>query len=153
MMRSGSTLRRLALVGAAVATLSLANVQAAFANWDSHIASWTDGNESRRWKDSGSYSQVLFQNCFAQNALNSYQQVVVQERVDKSLHPDQSLGTKTYTGCFKGSGSWSNGQWTNVPSGEHDLFFRTDKIGQGSSCCLLWVGTVHVDTTKADPPA
>lgn len=150
-MRSGSTLRRLALLGAAVATLSLTNVPAAFANWDSHIASWTDGNESRRWTDSGTYSQVTFQNCFAQEATKN--QVVVQERVDNSFWPDDGLDEKTFTACFKLDGSWSNGQWTDVPDGTNTLFFRTNKVGQGSSCCLLWVGAVHVDTSKADPPA
>lgn len=149
-MRSGSTLRRIALVGATMATLGLANMPTASANWDSYISSWTDNHESRRWEDQGTYSQVMFDNCFAQYAGSADQKVAVSERVDISLLPDKSLGAKTFTNCFKGAGYWSNGEWTNVPSGVNNLFFRTDKIGTGGSCCLLFVSTVLVDTSQAD---
>ncbi|MFP3990511.1 hypothetical protein U9R90_24225 [Streptomyces sp. E11-3] len=66
-----------------------------------------------------------------------------------ALSANDYYGAKTYTNCFKGSGYTSVGEWTGLPS-ESDYFFETDKIGQGGSCCLLNVGTVCVDTTKAD---
>ena len=118
------------------------------ANWSSYISSWTDGDESRRWADQGTYSQVMFRDCFAQ--YGSQDSVVVKLWKDISFSPDQNLGGKTFTNCFNGSGYWSNGEWTNVPSGDNTLYFEADKIAQGGSCCLLFVSEVYVDTSKAD---
>ncbi|WP_155057013.1 hypothetical protein [Streptomyces blattellae] len=147
-MRSASTIRRAAYVTAAVASLSLINAPTASANWSSYITSWTDGDESRRWEDQGSYSQVQFRDCFAQYATT--QAVTLTERVDISLSPDKTLDSKTFTNCFNGTNSWSNGEWTDVPSGTNTLYFRADKVGNGGSCCLLFVSEVYVDTSQAD---
>lgn len=149
-MRSGSTLRRIALVGATMATLGLANMPTASANWVSYISSWTDGQESHRWEDQGTYSQIQFRDCFAQYASDANQKVALTERVAIDLWPDGKLDSKTFTNCFKGTNYWSNGEWTDVPSGVNTLYFRADKIGTGSSCCLLFVSEVDVDTSQAD---
>ncbi|SFK92721.1 MULTISPECIES: hypothetical protein [Streptomyces] len=149
-MRSATTIRRAALVAAAMASIGLINAPSASANWSSYISSWTDGEESRRWEDQGTYSQVQFRDCFAQNAGSSNQKVTLTERVDISFSPDKVLDSKTFSNCFKGSSYWSNGEWTDVPSGTNTLYFRADKIGQGGSCCLLFVSEVYVDTSKAD---
>ncbi|MBN3931779.1 hypothetical protein IQ279_19460 [Streptomyces verrucosisporus] len=47
-MRSANTIRRAALVAAAVASIGLVNAPSASANWSSCISSWADGEESRR---------------------------------------------------------------------------------------------------------
>jgi hypothetical protein len=76
--------------------------------------------------------------------------VVVKLLKDRDLWADEDLGSKTYTNCFNGEQSWSNGQWTDVPKGSNTLHFETDKVAQGGSCCLLWVAEVSQDTSEAD---
>ncbi|MEF9907361.1 hypothetical protein [Streptomyces sp. P9-A2] len=115
------------------------------ANWQSHIVSWTDGNKSRSWDDE-SYTEVRFKNCFAQNSLNDKVVVKVQRYV--AGVPYTSYGTHTYTNCFTGTDKVSAGEWTGLASGSYK--FETTQVAQGNSCCLLNVGVVYVDTTKAD---
>jgi hypothetical protein len=64
--------------------------------------------------------------------------------------PDTDLDSKTFTKCFDGTDSWSDGEWTDVPGGTNTLHFVTSKVAQGNSCCLLWVAEVKQDTSKAD---
>lgn len=141
-----TALKKAALVTTAAAALVGFSTTTASANWTSYIASWTDGDRSRTWADSGTYSQVQFTGCFAQYG-NSKQVVVKMWKID-TWTPNDDLGSKTFTACF--NGGTSNGEWTNVPTGDHTLQFEADKIAQGGSCCLLNVDKVFVDTSKAD---
>lgn len=144
---------RMKKVGVAIAAagaLALLNATPASANWTSYISSWTDGQESRRWADNGNYSQVQFRGCFAQNAPNSEQHVDLLMWVDVAYSPDKQLDRKVFSNCFNGSSYWSNGEWTDVPSGGNTLYFEADKIGPGGSCCLLFVDEVYQDTSYAD---
>ncbi|MET9774222.1 hypothetical protein ABZ023_08090 [Streptomyces sp. NPDC006367] len=140
--------RKAALTVTAAMALVGFSATTASANWSSYISSWTDGDRSRKWTDSGTYSQVQFRSCFAQ--YGTTEQVVVKMWKIDTWTPNDNLGSKTFTNCFNGSSSWSNGQWTNVPTGEHTLQFEADKVAQGGSCCLLNVAEVYVDTSQAD---
>lgn len=145
------TMNRFKKVGAALATasaLTLITATSASANWSSSIGSWTDGQESHHWDEQGTYSQVQFRSCHAQYAtVNSVDLLMW---VDKPLQLDQKLDRKVFTACFGGVNSWSNGEWTDVPSGDLTLYFEADKVGQGDSCCLLNVAEVQQDTSQAD---
>jgi hypothetical protein len=138
-------------VGAALATasaLTLITATSASANWSSSIGSWTDGQESHHWDEEGTYSQVQFRSCHAQYA--TVKSVDLLMWVDKPLQTDQKLDRKVFTACFNGVNSWSNGEWTDIPSGDVTLYFESDKVGQGGSCCLLDVAEVQQDTSQAD---
>ncbi|MFI8433790.1 hypothetical protein ACIGJO_08575 [Streptomyces sp. NPDC079020] len=134
------------VIGLAAAAV-LATAPGAQANWSSHIYSWTDGETSKtKWADAG-YSQILFTGCQAENATKK--SVVVKLWDYDALTANDYYGMKTFSKCFNSGSSVSNGEWTGLPS-EPDFFFEADRIGQGGSCCLLHVGKVNVDTTKAD---
>jgi hypothetical protein len=139
--------KALAVLAAAL-SLTMFTASSAFANWSSYIVAWTDGNESRHWDDQGTYSQIMFEGCSAQYATTN--SVVIQMWHYYSILPNESLGSKTFTACFNSSTSWSNGEWTNIPSGDNTLFFEASKVAQGNSCCLLNVAEVDVDTSEAD---
>ncbi|MET8579133.1 hypothetical protein [Streptomyces sp. NPDC005012] len=111
------------------------------------MSAWPENKRSRTWTDSGTYSQVQFTNCFAENGTSK--SVVVKLWATDYL-PDVGLDSKTFTNCFNGAGYVSNGEWTDIPSGEHSLQFEPTKIAQGGDCCLLNVSRVYVDTTQAD---
>ena len=147
-MITSSLAKRAGAVLALASTLILVNAPLASANWSSTISSWTDGQTSRHWDEQGTYSQVQFRDCFAQ--YGTTQSVDLLMWVDKPLQSDQKLDRKVFTACFNGSSSWSNGEWTDVPSGDVTLYFEADKVGQGGSCCLLSVSQVEQDTSLAD---
>lgn len=143
---SGKTLKRVSTVVGLAASAVLALAPGAWANWESSISSWTDGETSRYWADQ-SYTQIHFTGCTAQGATTK--SVVLKLWDYDSLSANDYYGSKTYTNCFNGSSSVSSGEWTGLPE-ESDYFFEADKIGQGGSCCLLFVNKVYVDTTLAD---
>ncbi|GAA2245139.1 hypothetical protein GCM10010232_35210 [Streptomyces amakusaensis] len=145
-----SRFKKIGVAASAASALVFIGAPQASANWSSHIDSWTDGQESRRWSDNGTYSQVQFRDCYAQNAGSSAQKVSLIMWSHIALAPDKKLDTKTFTNCFNGNTSWSNGEWTDVPAGPNTLYFEADKVGNGGSCCLLFVSEVKVDTSKAD---
>ncbi|WP_103503393.1 MULTISPECIES: hypothetical protein [unclassified Streptomyces] len=111
----------------------------------SHISSWTDGNESRRWSDR-SYSEIRFNTCTVQNS--STKKTDVRMWQHRALLPDVGYANKTYTNCFTGQGKVSAGEWWDLPSATY--YFRVNNVGHGGSCCLLFVSQVYVDTTLAD---
>jgi hypothetical protein len=126
---------------AAVTTLALAPI--AEANWSSSITAASVGFESRRWSDE-LYSQVLFTGCTTDGSKSTD----VQMWNDIALQPDESYDNKTFTACF--SGGTSNGEWTDLPSGIRDYYFKIMKIGGSTFGPQLSVRSVSVDTTKAD---
>ncbi|MDX3530987.1 hypothetical protein P1P75_32420 [Streptomyces sp. ID05-39B] len=126
---------------AAVITLALAPI--AEANWSSSITGASVGFESRRWSDE-LYSQVRFTNCNTDGSDSTD----VQMWNDISLQPDESYDNKTFTACF--GGGTSNGEWTDLPSGMRNYYFQIMKIGGSTFGPQLSVGSVSVDTTKAD---
>ena len=139
-------LARLAAVVGLTATAVLTAAPGAWANWESHISSWTDGHESRRWQEQ-SYSEIRFTTCYAQYGESNPKTDVRMFR-DRSLMPDVPYDNKTYRNCFTGSGKVSAGEWWDLPSGTY--YFRVNNVGPGNSCCLLFVSRVYVDTTLAD---
>jgi hypothetical protein len=145
-----SRAKKTSAVLAAASALTLFTATSASANWSSSISSWTDGQESRHWDEQGTYSQVLFRDCFAQYAGANNQSVDLLMWQDISFSPDKQLDRKIFTNCFNGDNYWSNGEWTDVPSGDVTLYFEADKIGPGGSCCLLFVSEVYQDTSLAD---
>ncbi len=148
-LRMGKNLwKKAAAITTAAAALVGFSASTASANWTSYISNWADGDRSREWADSGTYSQIMFRNCFAQNGLQNSVKVILWKK--DTWTPHDNLGDANFTACFKGTNSWSNGEWNNVPTGEHTLQFEADRIAQGGSCCLLSVAEVHVDTSKAD---
>ncbi|MEU6347982.1 hypothetical protein ABZ896_01485 [Streptomyces sp. NPDC047072] len=144
--------RRLQRVGtiagmaAAALFVLVPNAQADW-TWTSYISSWTDGNTSRRWDDEA-YNEISFENCYAQYAGSSDQQVVVKRRIDVTLDYDVTVDTFTFSNCFKGNGYYSTDTQTGLDSASY--YFEADKIGTGGSCCLLFTDWVGVDTTQAD---
>ncbi|MER8219903.1 hypothetical protein ABTZ58_04755 [Streptomyces sp. NPDC094143] len=126
---------------AAAATLALAPI--AEANWSSSISGASVGFESRRWSDE-LYSQVLFTGCTTDGSKSTD----VQMWNDISFQPDEAYDNKTFTACF--SGGTSNGEWTDLPSGMRDYYFKIAKIGGSTFGPQLSVSSVSVDTTKAD---
>ncbi|WP_381794989.1 hypothetical protein [Streptomyces niveus] len=134
-----NSIRRAAVVLTATSALGLIVAPNAHANWSSYIASWGQGEESRRWADE-SYSQLQFTGCTVEHGSNN---VTVAYYRDVPLSTDPKEDSKTFTACF-GSGT-SNGEWTGLASG--DWYFRAESIGGGG---LLNVTTVSVDTTQAD---
>lgn len=141
---------RLGAVLAGVSALTLLGATSASANWNSWIGSWTDGETSDRWDEQGTYSQLQFRSCYAQYAGSSHQTVDILMWVDKSWASDKKLDRKIFSECFKGATHWSNGEWTDVPSGSVKLYFEADKVGSGDACCLLDVAEVRQDTSMAD---
>ncbi|WP_320776466.1 hypothetical protein [Streptomyces sp. CRN 30] len=132
---------RSAVVLGVTAAVTLAGTPA-FANWQSSISSWTDGNESRNWDDE-SYSEVRFKGCTAQYGS---EKVTVKLWRAIDFYPDDSQGTHTFTNCYSGSSAVSAGEWTGLASGSY--YFETSTVGDGGG--LLDVSVVYVDTTKAD---
>lgn len=126
---------------AAVITLALAPI--AEANRSSSTTGASVGFESRRRSDE-LYSQVLFTNCTTDGS----QSTDVQMWNDIPLQPDESYDNKTCTACF--GGGTSNGEWTDLPSGMRDYYFKIMKIGGSTFGPQLSVSTVTVDTTRAD---
>ncbi|MGP3951373.1 hypothetical protein [Streptomyces sp. 7N604] len=149
-MHVSSRAKKAGAVLAAASARTFLNAPFASANWTSSISSWTDGQESRHSDEQGTYSQVLFRDCFAQYASSSNQRVDLLMWQDISFSPDRQLDRKVFTNCFNRDNYWSNGEWTDVPSGDVTLYFEADKIGSGGSCCLLFVSEVYQDTSLAD---
>lgn len=115
-------------------------------NWESSMSAVLTGFQSRRWADE-SYSEVRFKGCTTDNASASGS-TTVELRWDRSLEPDVSWGSKTYTACFSGSDSVSAGAWTGITDGQQ--FFQIDKINGSDSGNSLTVQVVYIDTTEAD---
>ncbi|MFF6953498.1 hypothetical protein ACFZAD_33290 [Streptomyces iakyrus] len=113
------------------------------ANWSSSISGASVGFESRRWADE-LYSQVKFTGC----ATDGSKSTDVQMWRDRTALPDLSYDNKTFTACF--NGGTSNGEWTDLPAGVHDYYFKIMKIGGSTFGPQLGVRTVSVDTSKAD---
>ncbi|MDQ0831013.1 hypothetical protein QF032_002857 [Streptomyces achromogenes] len=126
---------------AAVITLAMAPI--AEANWSSSITGASASFESRRWSDE-LYSQVRFTGCTTDGSKSTD----VQIWNDISFQPDAAYDSKTFTACF--NGGTSNGEWTDLPSGMRDYYFKIMKIGGSTFGPQLSVRTVSVDTTKAD---
>ncbi|MDX3314088.1 hypothetical protein ACWGH3_15420 [Streptomyces sp. NPDC054884] len=126
---------------AAVITLAMAPI--AEANWSSSITGASASFESRRWSDE-LYSQVKFTGCTTDGSKSTD----VQIWNDITLQPDEAYDNKTFTACF--NGGTSNGEWTDLPSGMRDYYFKLMKIGGSTFGPQLSVRTVSVDTTKAD---
>ncbi|EGX55992.1 hypothetical protein SZN_30067 [Streptomyces zinciresistens K42] len=125
----------------AVITLALAPI--AEASWNSSTSAASVGFESRRWQDEP-YSQILFTGC----ATDGSKSTDVQVWNDIPLQPDESYDNKTFTACF--GGGTGNGEWTDLPSGMRDYYFKITKIGGSTFGPQLSVRSVSVDTTKAD---
>lgn len=134
-------IRRICTVSVAAATMALIATPA-FANWTSYITSATDGFQSRRWSDS-SYTEVQFTGCTAEYGSKK---VTVDMREDISNWPDTDYGSHTFTNCYNGSSSVSDGEWHGLESGNY--FFELTKVGDGGG--LLDVNKVYQDTTLAD---
>ncbi|CAL9438921.1 MULTISPECIES: hypothetical protein [Streptomyces] len=134
---------RISTIAGTAAVITLALAPLAQANWSSSITGASVGFESRRWSDE-LYSQVQFTNCRTDGSKSTD----VQMWNDISLQPDESYDNKTFTACF--SGGTSNGEWTDLPSGKRDYYFKIMKIGGSTFGPQLSVSTVTVDTTKAD---
>lgn len=134
---------RISMVAGTAAVITLALAPLAQANWSSSITAASATFESRRWSDE-LYSQVLFTSCTTDGSKSTD----VQMWNDISLQPDESYDNKTYTACF--SGGTSNGEWTDLPSGKRDYYFKIMKIGGSTFGPQLSVKSVSVDTTKAD---
>ncbi|MEV5335435.1 hypothetical protein [Streptomyces werraensis] len=134
---------RISTIAGTAAVITLALAPLAQANWSSSITGASVGFESRRWSDE-LYSQVQFTNCRTDGSKSTD----VQMWNDISLQPDESYDNKTFTACF--SGGTSNGEWTDLPSGMRNYYFKIMKIGGSTFGPQLSVSTVTVDTTKAD---
>ncbi|MFF3844501.1 hypothetical protein [Streptomyces sp. NPDC002328] len=141
-MKRGS---RISTVVGTAAVITLAMAPIAEANWSSSITGASVGFESRRWSDE-LYSQVKFTNCKT-DALAT-QSTDVRIWADITLQPDEAYDNKTFTACF--GGGTSNGEWTDLPSGKRDYYFKLAKIAGSTFGPQLTVSTVSVDTTKAD---
>ncbi|MFD8262364.1 hypothetical protein ACFV19_26360 [Streptomyces griseoluteus] len=134
---------RISMVAGTAAVITLALAPVAEANWSSSITAASVGFESRRWSDE-LYSQITFHNCVTDGSKSTD----VQIWNDISLQPDESYDNKTFTACF--NGGVSNGEWTDLPSGKRDYYFKIMKIGGSTFGPQLTVGSLTVDTTKAD---
>ncbi|MCF2130768.1 hypothetical protein L1I79_30725 [Strepomyces sp. STD 3.1] len=134
---------RISMVAGTAAVITLALAPLAQANWSSSITAASASFESRRWSDE-LYSQVLFTSCTTDGSKSTD----VQMWNDISLQPDESYDNKTFTACF--GGGTSNGEWTDLPSGKRDYYFKIMKIGGSTFGPQLSVKSVSVDTTKAD---
>lgn len=133
--------RNIAVTGGLASALILVLAPNASANWKSFISSAATGFESSRWKDE-QYSEVRFKDCTQEYATGKYVKVALWE--DNFASPDTNHGTKTFTNCFNGKDSVSNGEWTGLPLDGY--YFRLQDTDGG----LLNVGVVYIDTTKAD---
>ncbi|MFJ4919474.1 hypothetical protein [Streptomyces sp. NPDC088725] len=131
-----------AVIGAA-AFITLALAPIAEANWTSSITAASVGFESRRWSDE-LYSQITFHDC----RTSASKSTDVQIWNDISLQPDKAYDSKKFTACF--DGKVGNGEWTDLPSGKRDYYFKIVKIGDSTFGPQLTVGSLTVDTTKAD---
>ncbi|CAM5297828.1 hypothetical protein [Streptomyces sp. NPDC005930] len=134
---------RISLVTGSAAVITLALAPVAEANWSSSITAASASFESRRWSDE-LYSQVQFTGCTTDGSKSTD----VQIWNDISLQPDESYDNKTFTACF--NGGTSNGEWTDLPSGMRNYYFKIMKIGGSTFGPQLSVRSVTVDTTKAD---
>ncbi|CAL9561988.1 hypothetical protein [Streptomyces sp. Tu 3180] len=134
---------RISTIAGTAAVITLALAPLAEANWSSSITAASVGFESRRWSDE-LYSQVQFTDCRTDGSKSTD----VQMWRDRTALPDLSYDNKTFTACF--SGGTSNGEWTDLPAGMNDYYFKIMKIGGSTFGPQLSVSTVTVDTTKAD---
>ncbi|MFG2228288.1 hypothetical protein [Streptomyces sp. NPDC048644] len=116
----------------------MSTAHAADFTWRSHIRDGGPGFESRRWGDE-QYSELMFWTCSGGNS------VTAQYHRDISAWPDADYDAKTFTNCFNGQYSQSQGEWHNLPNGTY--YFGINSVGGGSK---VDVRDVLVDTTAAD---
>lgn len=120
------------------------------ANDDGKLVSVSGGYESDRWSDE-LYSQITFHGCYNSGTFPVAKSVDVQIWEDIKLNPDDSYDNKTYTACYVGK--VSNGEWTDLPAGKKQYYFKIMKIGGSKNTSgdpNLDVDEWVVDTTKAD---
>lgn len=143
--------RGLYAVVAAGAIVALA-APAAMANWTGSLSGWSDGvGESRRWSDTGPYTQIKWQDCEVQG-YGEKQEATVRVWRDITLQPDVHYGSQTYVKCFNSDTTRSIGEWNNLTSGTYSYYFKTPRVGTSGTDNkgLLHVNWVGVDTSLAD---
>lgn len=67
---------------------------------------------------------------------------------DRPFQPDRQYEEKRFLRCFDGPSALTSAHWTGLYNGDH--YFEAHRIARGNSCCLLFVNSVYVDTTKGD---
>lgn len=141
-----------AYVVAAAAAIIAVSAPAAMANWTGYITGWSDGvGESRRWSDTGPYTQIKWEDCEVQG-YGQQQEADVRVWRDRTAAPDVHYGSKTYVACFRDNTTRSIGEWTNLESGTYSYYFKTPRVGTSGTDNngLLHVSWVGVDTSIAD---
>ncbi|WP_282702408.1 hypothetical protein [Streptomyces sp. CC219B] len=118
-------------------------------NFKSSLTGWAPGSkESRHWEDNH-YTEIKFTGCSMVGTTG--QSALVKLWHDLSWAPDKSLGAKTFTNCFKGSGHTSRGEWDQYVSGGDKRYFTVPALnGSIYTRANLNVDEVYVDTSKAD---
>ncbi|GGU07469.1 hypothetical protein [Nocardioides albus] len=140
-----------AAVGAVGAILAV-SAPAAMANWTGSLSGWSDGvGESRRWNDTGPYTQIKWEDCEVQG-YGQAQEADVRVWRDINLQPDVHYGSKEYVKCFNSDTTRSIGEWNNLTSGTYPYYFKTPRVGTygTDNNGLLHVSWVGVDTSLAD---
>lgn len=120
-------------------------------NFSSRIDGWLPGKTSRKWTDQD-YTEIKFTGCEATTGSRPNMGTSTHVKLwQYDVGPDDELGEKRFTNCFKGSDKTSRGEW-NRSSSPHSRWFEITKIHDSGTdrYMKLFVDKVYVDTSKAD---
>ncbi|MGW1669365.1 hypothetical protein [Streptomyces sp. NPDC002324] len=137
-------MRNFGLVVGTVATVTIATITGASANWSASPFSLVQGTNSQQWVDQD-YNEFHFTGCDQAGTTNRVD-VALWQQID--FGEDTKHDVSTLTNCFNGSGYTSTATESNLPYDSY--YLEIDKLGTGCGACTGAADKVSVDTTLAD---